>query len=425
MTRGPSSDIRNTVTMILAGGVGSRLNALVRRRAKPAVPFGATYRIIDFPLSNVMNSGLERVGILTQYLPYSLTEHIGHGQPWGLVGRAREATILPPHQGQHGSDWYRGTADAVYQNLGYLGRFSPEQVLLLSGDHVYNMDYAALIDHHVRVGADATIAVRTVPLEEASSFGTVKTDADGWILGFEEKPKNPTSTLISMGIYVFSARVLDDRLRNITGAGKGTDFGHHIFPMMMKDGFKLSTYRWDGYWQDVGTIGAYFDCHMDLIDAQRTLDIRSWGIRTNLDESSLGDRPPGWIGMTGSVRSSMISRGCRIAGTVENSILSPGVIVEEGAQIHSSIILNDCRIGTGSVLRDVILDKEVSVETDCIVGGQGADRINEQFPSHLEAGLSLMGKGACIRSGSRIGKNCVVTPLATVDGALESGDTVE
>jgi len=425
MSPASSTDIRNTVTMILAGGVGSRLNALVRRRAKPAVPFGATYRIIDFALSNVMNSGLERVGVLTQYLPYSLTEHIGDGQPWGLVGRAREARILPPHQGQHGSDWYSGTADAVYQNLEYLGRYSPEQVLLLSGDHVYNMDYAALIDHHVRVGADATIAVRTVPIEEASSFGTVKIDADGWINGFEEKPKNPTSNLISMGIYVFSARVLEDRLRKITGAGLGSDFGHHIFPMMMKDGYKLSTYLWEGYWQDVGTIKAYFDAQMDLIDQERTLDIRAWGVRTNLDETRLGDRPPGWLAPSANVHSSMISRGCHIHGTVEQSILSPGVVVEEGATVQSSVILNDCRIGAGSVLKNVILDKEVRIDAGCRVGGHGSDRISEQFPSHLDAGLSLIGKGARLHPDCSIGRNCVVTPLSEVRGSIESGDTVE
>ena len=423
-------DLRRTLSLILAGGVGSRLNVLVRERAKPAVPFGGVYRIIDFTLSNVMNSGLERVGILTQYLPYSLTEHIGNGQPWGLVGRSREVKILPPHQGTHGSDWYKGTADAVYRNLRYIERHDPDLVVVLSGDHVYSMDYASMIQHHVEMGADATIAVRTVPWEEASSFGTVHVDDASWITGFEEKPANPKSNLISMGIYVFSRKVLIQRLRDITGMGAGPDFGHHIFPTMLEEGAKLAAFAWDGYWQDVGTIRAYFDAHMDLINPTQPLNLRSWGMRTNLDETDrTGDRAAGWVSASGSIRRSLMGRGCRIDGEVEGSILSPGVVVEKGAAVRNSILMHDCVVESGAVLEQTVADKRVVVGARAEIGTHGDDTVNERFPSHLDSGITLLGKGSRIGGKTRVGKNVVVFQNLDLRErgiqTIESGDTID
>ena len=422
-------DLRRSLALILAGGVGSRLNVLVQRRAKPAVPFGGIYRIIDFALSNAMNSGIETVGILTQYLPYSLTDHIGDGHSWGLVGRSREARILPPHQGAHGSDWYKGTADAVYRNLSYIERHAPDHVVILSGDHVYSMDYRPMVARHVEAGADVTIAVRSVPIEEASSFGTIFVEENGRITGFEEKPKIPRSNLISMGIYVFETRILVDRLLEIVGEKKRTDFGHDIFPDMLRRGDNLSTYGYEGYWQDVGTIRAYFDSHMDLIDMQGPLDIGAWGVRTNLDEARVGDRPAAWISPSGSVRSAIVARGCRISGEVRSSVLGPGVTVEEGATVHNSIILTDCCIGAGARLDQVILDKGVDIGAEAVVGGLGEHLINERFPGHLDTGISLLGKAARIPRGARIERNVVVVPECDLTqlgiSHVQSGDTVD
>ncbi len=422
-------DLRHSLALILAGGVGSRLNVLVRQRAKPAVPFGGIYRLIDFTLSNLINSGLERVGILTQYLPYSLTDHIGDGRHWGLVGRTREVRILPPHQGASGSDWYLGTADAIYRNLGYIHRHDPEFVLLLSGDHVYHMDYAPMIDAHVRAGADVTIAVRRVPMEQASDFGTVHVDRDSYIVGFEEKPAVPTSNLISMGIYVFSARVLVERLMRWTSTGAAPDFGHHIFPRMLSGGDRMFAYEWSGYWEDVGTLRAYFDSHMDLVRAEGALDLSAWRIRTNLDESRVGDRPPAWIARGAEEDRVLVSRGCRLEGTVTESILSPGVVIERGAHVHRSILMHDVRIGAGAKLEHAILDKQVEVGHDARIGfSDDGGRINERFPTHLDGGLTVIGKGARVPERARIGTNVCVFPgsvLRTLGRpTVASGETV-
>lgn len=423
-----SRELRRTLAMILAGGVGSRLNVLVRKRAKPAVPFGGIYRLIDFTLSNVMNSGLERVGILTQYLPYSLSDHIGDGRSWGLVGRSREVKILPPHQGTRGSDWYLGTADAIHRNLSYIQRHEPELVVILSGDHIYSMDYARMIDRHVRMGADATIAVRRVPLAEASNFGTIHVDTDSFITGFEEKPQRPTSDLISMGIYVFSTACLVRRLEEITGTGAGVDFGHHIFPAMLEQKDRLFAYQWDGYWEDVGTIKAYFDSHLDLISDDAPIDLPAWSVRTNLDETRVGDRPPAFVSRGGALDRSLMGRGCRIQGSVSESILSPGVIVEPGAVVRRSILMHDVRIKAGARIENSILDKDVVVEPDATIGVIGENTPNRRFPTHLDTGISLVGKGATVATRAKVGKNVVIFPLQTLAQSgrkvVESGETV-
>ena len=422
-------DLRSTLALILAGGVGSRLNVLVRRRAKPAVPFGGIYRIIDFALSNVMNSGIERVGILTQYMPYSLTKHLGRGGAWGLTGRFREVRILPPHTGSRASDWYQGTADAIYRNLSYIARHRPEITLVLSGDHIYRMDYAALIEAHIDRGADATLAVMEIPIEEAHQFGTVKVDSQDWVTGFEEKPPQPSSNLISLGIYAFRTELLVRVLEEICESRGDTDFGRHVFPFMLgRD--RLSAYRFHGYWQDVGTVRAYFDANMELLDTESTLDLPNWGVRTNLFEGGRGDHAPAFIAPGARVRRATLSRGCRIRGDVADSILSPGVVVEEGARVRDSIIMHEGCVQAGAVVEHVVADKQVVIGRHAHVGDASlGEDVNRAYPEHLDQGLTLIGKGAVIPERCRVGRNCCIFPGAALANLeierLASGETVE
>jgi len=422
-------DLRQALALILAGGVGSRLNVLVRRRAKPAVPFGGIYRIIDFALSNVMNSGIERVGILTQYMPYSLTKHLGYGESWGLVGRSREARILPPHTGTRASDWYKGTADAVYRNLSYIDRHNPDILLLLSGDHIYHMDYSDLIQHHIESGAGATLAVMAIPIERASNFGTVMVDADGWVTGFEEKPETPQSNLISMGIYVFNTDTFVRTLEEVCGLRRETDFGRHVFPFLLKRD-RIATYRFDGYWQDVGTIKAYFDTNMELLNPDSPLDLPRWNVRTNLSVDPRGDRPPAFIARGARVRYATLARGSKIRGAVEGSVLSPGVVVEEGAVVRHSVLMDDCRVEAGAIVEGVVADKNVRFGRESHAGDPGlGDERNRTYPTHLDEGLTVVGKGAAIPPRCRIGRNCCIFPAAQLAEleieSLPSGETIE
>lgn len=424
----PSIDMRRTLAVLMAGGEGTRLNVLVHRRAKPAVSFGAIYRIIDFAMSNVMNSGLEKIGILTQYLPYSLADHIGAGESWGMIGRTREARILPPHTGQRAADWYRGTADAVYRNIEYIDRHHPASVLILSGDHVYHMNYARMVGEHLNTGADVTIAVREVPIEEASSFGTVLADATGRITGFEEKPEQPRSNLISMGIYVFRRSVLTEELQEVVGHQGLTDFGKHIFPQMLAHGRHMQALRFTGYWQDVGTIKAYYDAQMDILRPGGPIDLEEWQVRTNWNEARIGDRPPGRFAPTARPDNSLIGNGALIAGDVVESIISPGVVVEPGAVVERSILMHDVRIGSGTRVRDAILDKQVQVESDSIIGGVGEMVANVRYPSHLDTGLVLIGKGASLPPGSIVERNAILFPFVTLPRGgrshVFSGETI-
>jgi glucose-1-phosphate adenylyltransferase len=422
-------DMRSALALILAGGVGSRLNVLVRRRAKPAVPFGGIYRIIDFTLSNVMNSGIERAGILTQYMPYSLTKHLGRGESWGLVGRSREVRILPPHTGTRASDWYQGTADAVFRNLDYIGRDYPEITLVLSGDHIYSMDYAALVEQHIRMGAEATIAVKQIPLSEAHQFGTVITDSAGWITGFEEKPEKPRSDLISLGIYAFNTEILVRTLEEVCGMLRQTDFAQHVFPAMLERG-KLAAYRFGGYWQDVGTVKAYVDTTMELLDPDSPLDLPNWNVRTNLTTEGAGDRPPAFIAPGAHVQHATLARGCRIEGAVEGSVLSPGVHVAAGAEVRNSILLHDTRVEPGARLDHVVADKKVVIGAEAHIGEAAlGTEVNHAFPTHLDCGVTVLGKEARIPRRCRIGRNCCVFPgadLARLEiEVLPGGKTVE
>ncbi len=403
--------MRNTLAMILAGGVGSRLNILVRHRAKPAVPFGGIYRIIDFALSNVMNSDMTRVAVLTQYKPLSLMSHIGDGAAWDLAGRTREVKILPPRTGEEDSDWYKGTADAVRQNLDFIESRPSEQVLILSGDHVYYMDYKEMVKFHRSIGAKVTVAMMTVPWEQTSQFGIGILDDTGRIVDWEEKPEKARSNLASMGIYVFDTAYLTDCLKKTSE----TDFGHHILPSAMKDG-QLYGYTFRGYWRDVGTIQAYWDAHMDLINPQGLLDPATWGIVTNLESDALPyDRPPAHIAPSARISHSAISAGCVIRGTVSNSVLSPGVTVEKGAQVHGSILMHDTVVSQGARIEKVIADKKVEFGPGCRVGNPSASLANEEYPKHLSSGITLVGKWAQIPGGAEVGGNCIIFPSFASD----------
>lgn len=398
--------MNSTLVMLLAGGVGSRLDILAYARAKPAVPFGGIYRIIDFTLSNVMNSGLDTVGVLTQYNPLSLMEHIGTGVPWDFIGRIRGAKILPPRTSPKDSDWYKGTADAVRQNIDFIESHNPTQILILSGDHIYHMDYARLIKFHESKVADLTIGMMEVPWKETVHFGIAVTDENAQIIEWEEKPEKAHSNLASMGIYVFDTKYLLSALRTHSEH----DFGKHIIPAAVKNA-KVFAFPFKGYWRDVGTIKAYWDANMDLLDSTSGLDLENWGMRTNVEEEGrLGDRPPTFLSPKCSVRNSLISSGCIIEGQVENSILSPGVHVSRAAKVTDSVVMHDCLILTEARVNETILDKKVIIGEKAKLGLGSAEIPNEEKPHHLSCGLVVVGKGAEIPSGFKIGKNSIIHP---------------
>jgi len=403
--------VSNTQVMLLAGGVGSRLNVLVGLRAKPAVPFGGIYRIIDFTLSNIMNSGLERVGILTQYKPLSLMSHIGSGKAWDFEGRNRGIKILPPHTGEKDSDWYKGTADALRQNMDYLTRYDPEQILIVSGDHIYYMDYAPMIAFHKQIQADLTVAMMKVPKEQMIHFGVAEVDGQGRIKGWEEKPKKPKGALASLGIYVFRTPYLLKALRDPSAM----DFGQDLIPSVVKKD-RVFAYPFSGYWRDVGTLAFYFEAHMDLLNPRSELNPEAWGVQTNLEEEGLqGDRPPVIIHKYARVTKSFISADTIIEGRVEGSVLSPGVRVGKGAQVLNSIIMHDCQIGAGTYLDRVIVDKKVRIGEKARIVGR-ADLPNREFAEQLKEGLTLIGKGASIPARIKIQGNTIIYPW------VEEGD---
>ncbi len=397
---------KDALVLLLAGGVGSRLNILVQSRAKPAVPFAGMYRIIDFSLSNVMNSGLTKVGVLTQYKPLSLMRHLGTGAAWDFTGRSRGVKILPPHTGFQDSDWYKGTADAVRQNIDFLEKNPSDEVILLSGDHIYNMDFHAMLEYHRFKKADVTIGMMVVPISEIHQFGAGITDMHNRIIDWEEKPENPKTNLASMGIYVFDYKYLLDSLYKDR---EEVDFGMHILPRAI-DNDNVFAYPFYGYWRDVGTIQSYWETNMDVIRKESPLDPESWGIHTNVEaDGRPADRAPARYGSNAKVRSSMISAGCKILGTVENSVLAPGVVVEEGALVRDSILFADCVVGKNSEVDLSIFDKRVHIQGDAKVGvGTNHKTPNKEYPKHLYTGISLIGKEAIVPSGVSIGRNCIV-----------------
>lgn len=364
---------KECVGMLLAGGQGSRLYALTKKTAKPAVPFGGKYRIIDFPLSNCINSGIDTVGVLTQYQPLVLNEYIGNGQPWDLDRVYGGVNILPPYQGQKSADWYKGTANAIFQNLEFINRYNPDHVLILSGDHIYKMDYAKMLDYHKAVGAACTIAVIDVPIEEASRFGIMSTNPDGSIYKFSEKPKNPDSTKASMGIYIFDAKKLEAYLTaDNDDPASSNDFGKNIIPNMLAAGEKMYAYSFEGYWKDVGTISSLWEANMDLIGSSPVLDLgdKKWRIYSR--HSAEG---PQFIGADASVESSYITEGCEIYGTVKNCVIGAGVKIGEGAVVCDSVLMGDTVIGKGASVSYSIIDTGVCIGDGACVGAPKGDGV--------------------------------------------------
>jgi len=410
--------------MILAGGVGSRLCLLSEKRAKPAVPFGGKYRIIDFTLSNCVNSGIFDVSILTQYRPLSLRDHIGIGRPWDLDRKRGGVELLQPFQGWTENDWYRGTADAVWQNWHRIAERESEHFLVLSGDHVYRMDYRPMIEAHLERGADATIAVAEVPLEQASQFGVVHTDEAGWVTGFLEKPRNPPSGKISMGVYVFRGAALFQALEADAEQNTGHDFGKNILPAMVGRG-RIAAYPFSGYWEDIGTLDSYYRANLDLVrdDPPFPLVDARWPIFTPSTES-----PPARIGARAHIRSSIVTHGTIVNGTVERSVLFPGTVVEEGAVVRESILMGETWIGPGAVLDRIICDKRVHVGRDAVVG-TGPLIPNRSCPEHLSSGITILGKETRVPEGIVIGKNARIAPDLVEDDfpaeGVASGDVLE
>ncbi len=387
---------KECVVMLLAGGQGSRLYALTSRVAKPAVQFGGKYRIIDFPLSNCINSGMDTVGVLTQYRPLVLNEYIGNGLPWDLDRYYGGAYILPPYQGKERSDWYKGTANAIYQNLEFIEKFNPDYVLILSGDHIYKMDYSAMLEYHKEKGADCTIAVLDVPIEEASRFGIMSVNPDGSIYKFSEKPKNPDSTKASMGIYIFTKEKLAKYLREDNEkTDSNNDFGKNIIPAMLGDGQKMMAYQFSGYWKDVGTIGSLWEANMDLLGKTPTFQLsdESWRIYSRTES-----RPPHFIGSDAKIENSVMTEGCEIYGQVINSVLGGGVKVAKGAVVKDSVIMSDVEIGEGAFVNYAIVDSDVKIGEGAKVGAdaKGPEKIA------VIAEKTIIAPGANIPAGEMI-----------------------
>lgn len=381
---------KECVAMLLAGGQGSRLYALTQQVAKPAVPFGGKYRIIDFPLSNCTNSGIDTVGVLTQYQPLVLNDYIGNGLPWDLDRAWGGVKILPPYQGQHSRDWYKGTAHAIYQNMRFIDQFDPEYVLVLSGDHIYKMDYSKMLRFHKNRGAECTIAVIDVPIEEASRFGIMTIDWEQRITNFAEKPREPESTKASMGIYIFNRKKLYEYLiADAKDPASDNDFGKNIIPTMLAAGEKMMAFQFDGYWKDVGTIASLWEANMDLLGQRPvfSLDYDSWRIFTR--HSPL---PPQFIGDSAKIKNSIITEGCEIGGTVENSILFPSVRVMPGAVVRDTVVMDGTVIEEDARVQYSILDGNVHIGADaCIGGDRGAG-----------SGLTVIGEGITIGAGQTV-----------------------
>lgn len=395
-----------TIAMLLAGGAGTRLTVLSEERAKPAVPFAGKFRIIDFTLSNCVNSGIYTVGVLTQYLPHSLNDHIGIGKPWDLDRSRGGVRLLHPYQGRKGQQWYGGTADAIAQNMNFVEESRADTVLILSGDHIYKMDYRAMIDYHRAKGADLTIAVMPVPLEETHRFGIMQVDDNERIIQFYEKPKErDKGNLASMGIYIFNTNSLAKRLNENGPDNPRVDFGQHVIPAMINAGDNVFAYKYEGYWVDVGTIDSYWSTNLALLQPNPALDLYAadWPIHTKSEE-----RPAAKIGPQAKVVSSMISNGCIVRGLVTNSILSPGVYVSPGAVIKDSVVMNDTWIGPGALLDKVVIDKQVVIGAGAVVGAGDEAVVNELMPDKLFAGITVVGKNAFIPERAHIGRNVLI-----------------
>lgn len=414
---------KEMIAMLLAGGQGSRLGVLTSNLAKPAVAFGGKYKIIDFPLSNCINSGVDTVGVLTQYRPLRLNQHIGIGIPWDLDRNIGGVTVLPPYEKSDNSEWYTGTANAIYQNLEFIDYYNPEYVLILSGDHIYKMDYENMLEYHKSCDADITLATYQVPWEEASRFGVVITDENNVISEFEEKPANPRSNKASMGIYIFSWKVLREALVKMKDQPE-CDFGKHIIPYCHSNGKKICAYDFKGYWKDVGTLGSYWEANMELVDIVPEFNLYEefWKIYTKTDAI-----PPQYIDASGRVSRCIIGEGTEVYGDVENSVIGSGVTIEKGAVICNSIIMNNATIGENAYMDKAIIAENVKIGKDAKLG-IGEEAVNEFKPQIYSFGLVTIGENSVIPDGVTIGKNTaisgVTTPEDYPDGNLKSGGSI-
>lgn len=414
---------KEMIAMLLAGGQGSRLGVLTSKVAKPAVAFGGKYRIIDFPLSNCINSGVDTVGVLTQYQPLRLNTHIGIGIPWDLDRNIGGVTVLPPYEKSSNSEWYTGTANAIYQNLEYMESFNPEYVLILSGDHIYKMDYEVMLDFHKANNAEVTIAVMPVPLEEASRFGIMITDENKKITEFEEKPEHPRSNLASMGIYIFNWKTLKEALIAMNEQ-PALDFGKHVIPYCHEKGAPLYAYEFTGYWKDVGTLSSYWEANMELIDIVPEFNLYEeyWKIYTKSEI-----QPPQYIGEDCVVERSIIGEGSDIQGEVYNSVIGCGVTVGKGSVVRDSIIMNQSCIGDGCQLNKAIIAENVRIG-DNVSLGVGEEAENETAPHIYNHGIVTIGERSVIPNGISVGKNSVISGVTTADdyedSQLASGKTL-
>ena len=414
---------KEMIAMLLAGGQGSRLGDLTEKVAKPAVAFGGKYRIIDFPLSNCINSGIDTVGVLTQYQPLRLNTHIGIGIPWDLDRNEGGVTVLPPYEKSTSSEWYTGTANAIYQNLAYMEQYNPDYVLILSGDHIYKMDYEVMLDFHKANKADITIACMPVPIEEASRFGIMVTDESNRITEFEEKPEHPISNLASMGIYIFSWPVLKDALIALKDQN-GCDFGKHILPYCKEKGQRLFAYEYNGYWKDVGTLGSYWEANMELIDIIPEFNLYEefWRIYTKGDVI-----PPQYISEDAVVDKCIIGEGTEVYGEVHNSVIGPNVVIGRGSVIRDSIIMKNTSVGENVVMDKAIVAEDVVVGNNVVIGC-GEEAPNVLKPAVYSFGLAAIGENSVIPDNVKIGKNTAISGVTTKedypDGELAAGQVI-
>jgi len=417
---------KEMIAMLLAGGQGSRLGVLTKQIAKPAVMFGGKYRIIDFPLSNCINSGIDTVGVLTQYEPLLLTKHIGIGIPWDLDRRSGGVTVLPPFQktGNKQGSWYSGTANAIYHNIRYIDEYNPEYILVLSGDHVYKMDYSAMLEEHKKNHADATIAVIEVPMDIAPQFGIMNTDSQDRIIDFEEKPEQPKSNLASMGIYIFTWRVLKEALLKDNTIHEDSDFGKHIIPDMINGEKNVYAYRFNDYWRDIGTIDAYWKANMELTETVPVFNLYDefWKIYTNIEHQL-----PEYVGKDAVIEQSLASEGCEVYGEVYHSVLGPKVIIEEGAVVKNSIIMGETIIRKGANLETCIVSEKCEIGENTYIGvGEAVPHVTK--PHIYYSGITVIGDNTIVPDNVKIGKNCEVgghtLQMHYEDGMLESGHSL-
>lgn len=403
--------------MILAGGRVDELKVLTLNRPKSTVPYGGMYRIIDFPLSNLMHSGIEKVGVLSQYHSASLVRHIGIGSSWDMIGRDRGAMVLPPFKSENNSNWYRGTADAVYQNIDFIDEFNPDLVLVLSGDHVYHMNYQPLIDYHLSKQADVTAVFKEVPIQSAHRFGLATIDNEdnetgGRITAYHEKPGNPKSAWASLTIYLFNTNLLKKILLELIQSSESFEFGQDILPRMVKS-YRAYGYKFYGYWAYSRTIKEFWGANMDLLSDRSPVDLKQWEVRTNLDHRNLRDRSPTIISDSAQIRNSIIHTGCVVKGHVSDSVIFPGVIIEGGAIITNSVIMFDSHIQKNCVIDRSILDTDIIVNENCQIGCAVTD--SELPAKHEDDAITVIGQSTVIPQGRIIGKNCIIDPFMKAD----------